>query len=849
MNLCGGFTGVSEEEFVLQIPDEEYSVSSRKKSSSSSSSANRIRSASSSSRQSSRYSRGSRSMFSSQSSIPRSAMLNPGGKGDYEKFKTRHRVNPSREMKSSSILLKKLDSGFNLTWINGQASTQTVNLSLNSDKSYIRIRMRSKNEEESENDGSNMNQRDIKIKVRHIAKVGTEKDSFSLARRDDKDLSQENHFVIKLKHSVDQGSKFTFVAQSLAERDTIILAIRSLIIDQGRQSQASRSSSRDRSTEYRKVHSEDANEKALKALKITDQSRETKRESIRFENDSLLFEESRDDNGIEREKDSERDAVVDKFDHSVIKNPYARERSVDKVIEISTYKPSRNRSYMNHRGSINKIVINRYDSEEGSQSLQQLTTKRLRYDKQRSRSQSQSRSRSPRMLERPSKNRLEKDRSRSEIRDPPPYESATYDQTFSVEEDGDIASLAASCTNQATAMASLAAGFTNQTTGPWCTDDVCTASLRDFADSMTGIFELKHNFNRNEMETDDRNERDVAEEYISGFLSTNPNMGELLSVRDLWNVATTKHATGKELKRLHNRARNPDSRAKRFKNLRKQMTFQGADMYNIPFLQTVSSFDDVARRRNSEDSDLLFYDSDPEDVRERNQKRGPRLAVALLQEASSESDTKRREVLDILDNSRFGLGRKWKRLGQEVLIDIIEATKNEKLTLIWHPTQTDEKKNMAPVCVKVWVESGVYLADGTFLLPKLTWLPAHEGNLDVRVLNVSDNTPGSIELLDVCRVRECQSVDRRVHPFAPVERSFLIQTQTGSYLFETQSKQERGRVVNGLKLVIARLASLLMLRDLRAVDEFFGGNAVPGEAPVWARSNERNGTQVEFPTS
>ena len=69
-------------------------------------------------------------------------------------------------------------------------------------------------------------------------------------------------------------------------------------------------------------------------------------------------------------------------------------------------------------------------------------------------------------------------------------------------------------------------------------------------------------------------------------------------------------------------------------------------------------------------------------------------------------------------------------------------------------------------------------------------------------------------------------------------------------MFETQSKQERGRVVNGLKLVIARLASLLMLRDLRAVDEFFGGNSVPGEAPDWARSNEKNESSGhDFPLS
>jgi hypothetical protein len=137
--------------------------------------------------------------------------------------------------------------------------------------------------------------------------------------------------------------------------------------------------------------------------------------------------------------------------------------------------------------------------------------------------------------------------------------------------------------------------------------------------------------------------------------------------------------------------------------------------------------------------------------------------------------------------------------------------------------------------------------DGTFLLPKLTWLPVHESNLHARVLNVSNDSPGSIDLLDVCRVKECASIDREWHPFARADRSFSIQTQNGKHLFETQSKQERGRIVNGLKLVIARLASLLMLRDLRAVDEFFGGNSVPGEAPAWAKT-EKAESEGDFPS-
>ena len=166
--------------------------------------------------------------------------------------------------------------------------------------------------------------------------------------------------------------------------------------------------------------------------------------------------------------------------------------------------------------------------------------------------------------------------------------------------------------------------------------------------------------------------------------------------------------------------------------------------------------------------------------------------------------------------------------------------KNEQLNLLWHPTQTKQSPNQSPICVKVWIESGVYLVDGTFLLPKLTWVPLHEGNLHSKVLNVAKDDPQRLDLLDVCRVRECETIDRRLHAFARHDRSFIIQTQSEVFLFEAQSTEERSRIVNGLKLVIARLASLLMLRDLRAVDEFFSGGSVPGEAPAWASGSSSN---------
>ena len=98
------------------------------------------------------------------------------------------------------------------------------------------------------------------------------------------------------------------------------------------------------------------------------------------------------------------------------------------------------------------------------------------------------------------------------------------------------------------------------------------------------------------------------------------------------------------------------------------------------------------------------------------------------------------------------------------------------------------------------------------------------------------NHVNKIDLLDICRIRVCNQVDRTKHPFANYRLAWYVETQTDTFLFECETADERERIVSGLKLVVARLASLLMLRDVRAADEFFGlvANGVPGEAPTWA---------------
>jgi hypothetical protein len=122
------------------------------------------------------------------------------------------------------------------------------------------------------------------------------------------------------------------------------------------------------------------------------------------------------------------------------------------------------------------------------------------------------------------------------------------------------------------------------------------------------------------------------------------------------------------------------------------------------------------------------------------------------------------------------------------------------------------------------------LVDGSFLLPKLAWLAGSRQQSLQEQANLKKSTQKcsttheleTIDLLDICRLRATDAINREVHPLADVRRSFQIRTTSDMYLFEAPSNDERDRIVYGLKLVVARLASLLMLRDFRAAEEFFG---------------------------
>ena len=412
-------------------------------------------------------------------------------------------------------------------------------------------------------------------------------------------------------------------------------------------------------------------------------------------------------------------------------------------------------------------------------------------------------------------------------------------------------------------------GLNEVSAGPFCTDDLCTATFKDLADSMKCAFEAK-------VQSNEMKQPAVGNGFVSAVLGAPTTVAaNLFSVTDIFAIEVQPPKSKRTKGRcFQNRSRKIGAQATRLLRLRRQMKFD-ALIEHMPYVQVVNSYDDIERserfgrkvtsldiakgpradssgflqtvvnnmerddRAESED-EVLYYDSDPEDAREMALRRGPRRAIADLENKSAHT-TAPREALSEIPMSQINMRRKLKNVDDETISEIIDIMKNEKMTLIWHPADSIKAANRAPFCSKVWIEAGIYLVDGTFLLPKLTWVPVSELSIQSKVLNATTRRPGTIDLLDVCRVRECKSIDRKLYPFANAERSFMVQTQTETQLFEARSRDERIRVVNALRLVIARLASLLMLRDLRAVDEFFGGNSVPGEAPAWAKGRNETG--------
>jgi hypothetical protein len=715
-------------------------------------------------------------------------------------------------------------------------------LDVNMERDHLRVRAREENNSDNENDGFKSNFSHVMLKVTDITRleIGREKST----KKSSSSPKQVKSFSVVLRKPVGNSNTFNFEAESPAERDSIIGGIKSVleltkIPSESRRRRSSQSphledtrSKNSRSSSFRRESTIDNMEKeTVKSAANGKTDDIAGNAAVYFDFDlpndgpeAAIEAEVRNDTG-DRASDDDREAATSDSEHErkgrkEKKTKEANEFAIT-VIEDPAERTNTSIEIAGINWSVDDIFCGIAIGRGGSVPTSPTNNERTLQGKYG-----------------------------GEILWNPLQGCGS--KALAAVDDSELAAMGA---NEISA-------------GPFCTDDVCTTTLKDFTDTMKGIFEMKQH--SREGQPNDQKQRLMAEDYIANALGAPTSVAaNLLSVKDMWTATPEKPPVPKK-KTFQNRSRNWGAQAVRLARLRRQMTFQFADLSEkMPFVQVVSSYDDVERggrfgkkltsgliakgpqndssqflravvdnmeRRDPSDSEeeILYYDSDPEDVREMALRRGPRRAIAELKNASK-SAKPRREALSDIPMSRINLSRRLRRVDDDIVNEIIHKMKNEEMTLLWHPSQK-QTPNRAPFCSKVWIESGIYLIDGTFLLPKLTWVPVFEQSIQSKVLNVTLSNPGTIDLLDVCRVRECVKIDRKIHPFANLECSFVVQTQKDVQLFEARSKEERTRIVSGLRLVIARLASLLMLRDLRAVDEFFGGNSVPGEAPAWARN-------------
>jgi hypothetical protein len=107
--------------------------------------------------------------------------------------------------------------------------------------------------------------------------------------------------------------------------------------------------------------------------------------------------------------------------------------------------------------------------------------------------------------------------------------------------------------------------------------------------------------------------------------------------------------------------------------------------------------------------------------------------------------------------------------------------------------------------------------------PKFMWRETYIPDIDNRKLSTSCKEPMSVEILNMIRLLPSAELDRELYPYAKLDRTFTIKlvNEPDSLVFEASTTAERDWFVHGLKLVVARLASMVIVGDDQMFLEFF----------------------------
>lgn len=140
---------------------------------------------------------------------------------------------------------------------------------------------------------------------------------------------------------------------------------------------------------------------------------------------------------------------------------------------------------------------------------------------------------------------------------------------------------------------------------------------------------------------------------------------------------------------------------------------------------------------------------------------------------------------------------------------------NGRTNLTWHG------QTAHPTSIVLHFEVGTHL-DHIVVQPKLIWSPAYEPDLESKKVRLSCGEPDHLELLSIIRVRKLSESDRKLYPFARINNACCITTtDLKQYVFEADSTERRDWLMDSIKLVVARLASIIIVRDEEMLLEFF----------------------------
>ena len=171
-------------------------------------------------------------------------------------------------------------------------------------------------------------------------------------------------------------------------------------------------------------------------------------------------------------------------------------------------------------------------------------------------------------------------------------------------------------------------------------------------------------------------------------------------------------------------------------------------------------------------------------------------------------------------------------------------TLGRRHSLVLHPGSID-CNSKTPVSVQCWFEMGSRL-QSLLIHPKFMWRETYLPDIDHRKLSASCQTPSSIDILSIVRVLNPSELDRSTFPYAKLDHTFIIKTNKKSDVFEAHSTAERDWFVHGLKLVIARLASMVIVGDDQMFHEFFTSSS---HSPTMILSRQRGQSSSPDSTS